>query len=517
MTTIPDSFNRLSDSVLASNATYAVVVSNNGHFTAYTFSLLAKNGNVALTISQANLYKSNTHANNFAKKHNAQVVPIADLWLCTKNELGFEVGDLVLVETIMRKIEDKNRSNQANVDLARQALTQNYEQTLRYSLPYSDLNEDGKKEYMKVIHMAVEANLPLSHCVNELTQYLESEVEVVYTPSLSKHSDLELTNEIDINSRIDQMRHEGLSQPSLYPSNSAILSTNGTHTSNGEIKANLGQSETVEVENDVIGLTENDALVDTVVTLYLPFTHATKQPVRVYNADFSDNRIDVHMATGSLVSEIIRLNVASEAKATHCDFYSIVDTLSVKIAVFYDYGDLKFAIIENEIITDSVHFMWQVFDRLAIIKTKNYCPNCGQPLDSDTFGCSTCEYLIRSKEFWDKIVPVELPQSKIEIEHLKVLHANTVAIAKLILNGIVSLRLLRVEEIDETHYLTVFISPDGKVTRYLTRLDHSLVRVIFVNSWLKPLSVSEFNETVREIVRLLKRNQYKYNLEVIEI
>ena len=517
MTTVPNNFNRLSDSIL-DNVVYATVVNNGGHLAYCTLSLLANNGNVAKTISQANLYKSNTHASNFAKKHNAFVVPIADLWLCgSDNDLGFAVGDLVLVETIMRKVDDKNRLSQVKADLAKQALTQNYEQALRYSLPYSDLNEDGKKEYMKVIHMAIEANLPLSYCVNELSQYLESEIEIAYNPSLSKHNDLELTSEIDVSEKIEEMRNEGLSQPSLYTSIFPVLSTNGTHTSNRENQANLGQSETLGTENDVVTLIENDVLADTVVTLYLPFVHTTKQPVRIYHDDFSDNRLAVKRSTEELVSEIIRLNVANEAKATHCDFYSIVDTLSVKIAVFYDYGDLKFAIIENEIITDSVHFMWQVFDRLAIIKTKNYCPNCGQPLDSDTFGCSTCEYLIRSKEFWDKIVPVELPQSKIEIEHLKVLHANTVAIAKLILNGIVSLRLLRVEEIDETHYLTVFISPDGKVTRYLTRLDHSLVRVIFVNSWLKPLSVSEFNETVREIVRLLKRNQYKYNLEVIEI
>jgi len=279
----------------------------------------------------------------------------------------------------------------------------------------------------------------------------------------------------------------------------------------------LGQCETVEVENDVIGLTENDALVDTVVTLYLPFTHATKQPVRIYHDDFSDNRLAVKRSTEELVSEIIRLNVANEAKATHCDFYSIVDTLGVKIAVFYDYGDLKFAIIENEIITDSVHFMWQVFDRLAIIESKNYCPNCGQPLNSDTFGCATCEYLIRPKEFWDKVVPVELPKTKVTLDHLKVLYANTVTIAKLICNGNVKLRMRMVEEIDETHYLTSFDQPGGKVVRYLTRLDQNITRVIFVNSWLKPLSVSEFNETVREIVRLLKRNQYKYNLEVIEI
>jgi hypothetical protein len=517
MTTVPNNFDRLSDSI-QDNVVYATVVSNNGHLAYYTLSLLANNGNVAKTISQANLYKSNTHASNFANKHNAQVVPIADLWLCTSDDdLGFAVGDLVLIETIMRKVDDKNRLSQAKADLAKQALTQNYEQTLRYSLPYRDLSEDGKNEYMKVIHMAIEANLPLSYCVNELSQYLESEIEIAYNPSLSKHNDLELTSEIDVSEKIEEMRNEGLSQPSLYTSIFPVLSTNGTHTSNRENQANLGQSETVEVENDVIGLTENDALVDTVVTLYLPFTHATKQPVRFYNTDFSDNRIDVHIATSSLVSEIIRLNIASEAKATHCDFYSIVDTLSVKIAVFYDYGDLKFAIIENEIITDSVHFMWQVFDRLAIIKTKNYCPNCGQPLNSDTFGCSTCEYLIRSKEFWDKIVPVELPKTKVTLDHLKVLYANTVTIAKLICNGNVKLRMRMVEEIDETHYLTSFDQPDGKVTRYLTRLDQNLVRVIFVNSWLKQLGVSEFNETVREIVKLLKRNQYKYQLEVIEI
>jgi len=444
--------NRISDSQVLSYDFCAIKESITGHFSNNVVSLLQANGNEARTISQAKLYKTAKGASNFASKHSCISCRITDLFVCVSPIWGYELGDIILVETLQRSIDKANQLQNERNDKIKADRFQNLERSLRSALPYNALSNEGKDVYPKIIWQAIDENKGIPFCINALREYLpmpsewpnssESDStgsETPYSPNLAKLESFEaiITDELRIETQLETIRN---SEDSHVPcSDSPEFGQIGSEVASGEIQSNLGHSEGIEGNPTVNSL-------------------RTKKFLLCFNC-----------GSIGLLDLIIKNDMCHCA---NCDMPvaklgDMVDLLAIARIPLSGLMQAKSAIYNVELSPSEVTRLWETTE------------------------------------------PIPLPD-------IRSLAANTNSLCKLVESHFdPEYTVVRCWQYDDTNYATVVSDLFGVgLTRYFTSLANNTIRITFVDKWNNAKSLSELSVNDRKLYRLFSDNKEMYQTAI---